>query len=127
MRLYVGVHLKITKRFFIILICFAFALCLIIQTGCNSDDSITPITIRFWHTYTGKQSDIFAMLVDTYNTTEGKSRNVFVVAEYKTQEEITIPKNKATIAVAFLHYIEGNCVEICSLTHRFFYGMLKIS
>lgn len=89
MRLYVGVHLKITKRFFIILICFVFALCLIIQTGCNSDDSITPITIRFWHTYTGKQRDIFAMLVDTYNTTEGKSRNVFVVAEYKTQEEIT--------------------------------------
>lgn len=89
MRLYEEIHLKITKRFFTMLICFAFAFCLLIQTGCNTDDSVKPYTIRFWHTYTGKQCDIFEMLVDTYNVTEGKSRNIFVVAEYKTQDDIT--------------------------------------
>ena len=83
------IHLKITKRFFIMLICFTFAFCLLVQTGCNTDDSVKPYTIRFWHTYTGKQCDIFEMLVDTYNVTEGKSRNIFVVAEYKSQDEIT--------------------------------------
>ena len=89
MRLYEEIYLKITKRFFTMLICFAFAFCLLIQTGCNTDDSVKPYTIRFWHTYTGKQCDIFEMLVDTYNVTEGKSRNIFVVAEYKTQDDIT--------------------------------------
>lgn len=80
--------MRIIRRFLQVFISFIFVFCLIVQTGCNNDYAKEPEILIFWHNYTGKQGDIFEMLVDTYNATEGNRRNVKIVTEYKSQNEI---------------------------------------
>lgn len=78
--------MKIRNRIISLMFCFIFAFCLLAQTGCNSNAEKKIEVIRFWHTFTGKQKSIFDMLVDTYNATEGKRRNVIISPEYKAED-----------------------------------------
>lgn len=78
--------LKKRNRIVSLIFCFIFAFCLLVQTGCKSDADNKIEVIRFWHTFTGKQRSIFDLLVDTYNATEGKKRNVIISPEYKSED-----------------------------------------
>lgn len=74
-----------SKNISILLLCLVFTLCIFLQTGCGNDAGNNVEVIRFWHSFTGKQKSIFDMLVDTYNTTEGKKRNVIISPEHKDE------------------------------------------
>ena len=43
--------------------------------------------IRFWHSYTGAQAEVFTKMVAEYNRTQGKDRGVTVLAYYKAPVE----------------------------------------
>lgn len=45
------------------------------------------LKIRFWHSYTGSQSEVFQKLVDDYNNTVGRQRGVEIIAYYKGNAE----------------------------------------
>ena len=74
------------KRLISILICCILGFYLFLQTGCGKNKEISEI--RFWHSYTGQQEAVFNMMVETYNSTEGKTRGIRIVPVYKTVGEI---------------------------------------
>lgn len=80
--------MKAARRFLLLILSFVMIFCFVSQTGCSENNRKNADIIQFWHTYTGKQCNFFEMLVDTYNATEGKRRNVYIEAQYKTESEI---------------------------------------
>ena len=78
--------------------------------------------IRFWHSYTGAQAEVFAQMVAEYNKTEGKERGVEIFAYYKAPvEELSanlkeLPAYKLPNIIqvsnesAYLAYLNGRIV-----------------
>ena len=77
------------RRKISIFICLMLVSCLLFLTSCRTSTNHEETRIVFWHNYTGDKATVFNMLVETYNTTEGKTRNVRVIPEYKAIHDIT--------------------------------------
>lgn len=75
----------LTSLLFVLLVSLAFA------KGTKED--IT--TVEIWHSNSGKSSDIFEEIVDAFNSTVGKEKNIFIDSIYQGKANDVLTKVKA--------------------------------